>query len=136
MLFDSILEMKFYRDWILPKMESGDIVSCELQQKYELQEKFKHDDKNVLPINYIADFVVTYRNGHITVFDTKGMPDSVALLKRKLFWYKYPLVDYQWICCSKIDSKGVDGDWVSYETVKKGRKERKKNKQNKKVEDK
>lgn len=132
--FDSIVEMKFYRDWILPKMESGDIVNCELQKKYELQEKFTHDNKNVLPINYIADFVVTYEDGHITVFDTKGMPDNVALLKRKLFWHKYPLVDYQWICYSKIDSNGDDDGWVLYEKVKQGRKERKKNKQNKKDE--
>jgi len=116
--------MKFYRDWISPKMESGDILSCERQIKYELQEKFKHDDKTVLPINYIADFVVIYKDKHITVYDTKGMPDNVALLKRKLFWYKYPDIDYQWISYSKCD-----GGWVSYETVKQGRKERKKLKQ-------
>lgn len=116
--------MKFYRDVILPKMESGDIVDCKLQAPYQLQEKFKHDNKTVLPIIYVADFVVTYKNKHIVVYDTKGMPDSVALLKRKLFWHKYPNIDYQWVSFSKID-----GGWVSYETVKQGRKQRKKLKQ-------
>ena len=115
--------MRFYRDVILPKMGSGDILSCEMQVKYELQQKFSHDDKTVLPINYIADFVVEYKNGHITVFDTKGMPDNVAILKRKMFWFKYPDIDYQWISYSKID-----GGWVAYEKVKQGRKERKKSK--------
>ncbi len=125
-VFDSTLEMRYYRDVILPKMESGDVVDCKLQVPYQLQEKFKHDNKTVLPIIYVADFVVTYKNGHITVIDTKGMPDSVALLKRKLFWYKYPDVDYQWISYSKCD-----GGFVSYEIVKQGRKQRKKDKQSK-----
>jgi len=121
--YDSITEMKFYRDWILPKMESGDIISCQRQVKYELQEKFNHDGKNVLPITYVSDFTVVYKDGHEVVYDVKGMPDSVALLKRKLFWHKYPDVDYQWMSLSLID-----GGWVPYEVVKQGRKERKKNK--------
>lgn len=122
------MEMKFYRDWILPKVESGDILDFDIQVKYELQEKFKYKDKNVLSINYIADFVVKFKEGNIVVFDTKGMPDNVALLKRKLFWYKYPDIDYRWICYSKIDSNGEDDGWVDYEKVKQGRKERKKSK--------
>ena len=123
--YDSITEMKFYRDWILPKMESGDITACYRQVRYELQKKFIHDNKTVLPIIYVSDFTVTYKNGHQIVYDVKGMPDSIALLKRKLFWYKYPDIDYRWMSYSKIDSPDGDG-WVSYELVKQGRKERKK----------
>jgi hypothetical protein len=125
-IFDSILEMRFYRDWILPKVESGEIAKVDRQVTYELQQKFIHDGKTVLPINYVADFVVQYSNGHTTVFDTKGMPDSVALLKRKMFWWKYPDIDYQWIGYS-----GLDGGWTSYENIKKGRAKRKKEKLNK-----
>ena len=125
-VFDSLLEMKFYRDFILPKMESGDIVDCKLQIPYQLQEKFIHDGKTVLPIQYVADFVAKYKNNHTIVYDTKGQPDSVALLKRKLFWYKYPDVDYQWISyCAK------DGGWISYDQLKKNRNQRKKEKQSK-----
>ena len=120
------MEMKYYRDVILPQMESGDIVDCELQKTYELQPKFKHDEKTVLPIKYVADFVVTYSNGSIEVIDTKGCPDSVALIKRKLFWYVYPNVIYKWICYSKID-----GGWCDYEYVKVQRKIRKKQRANK-----
>lgn len=115
--------MKFYRDVILPKVQSGDISNVELQVKYELQPKFIHDGKTVAPINYVADFVITYSDGAVEVIDTKGCPNSTALLKRKLFWYVYPEVVYKWICFSKID-----GGWVEYEYVKKQRAIRKSNK--------
>ena len=120
--FDSVLEMKYYRDVLCPKVESGDVVKYELQKPYELQPKFIHDGKNVQPIKYVADFFIVYKNGHEEVIDTKGCPDSVAILKRKLFWYHYPTVDYKWICYSKID-----GGWCEYDYVKKQRAKRKRN---------
>lgn len=119
-VFDSILEMKYYRDVLCPLVESGDVVDYELQKPYELQPKFIHDNKTVQPINYVADFFIRYRDGQEEVIDTKGCPDQTALLKRKLFWYKYPDVCYKWICYSKID-----GGWCDYEFVKKQRAERK-----------
>lgn len=122
-VFDSQLEMRYYRDVLCPLMESGDIVYCELQKPYELQPKFIHDNRTVQPIQYVADFFVRYRNGYEEVLDTKGCPDQTAFLKRKLFWYKYPDVIYKWICYSK-----VDGGWCDYEFVKKRRSERKKHK--------
>ena len=121
--FDSALEMKFYRDYVCPKYENGEIKEYQLQVKYELQPKFVHEGKTVQAINYVADFVITYSDGTVEVIDTKGYPDSTALLKRKLFWYKYPEVNYKWICYSKID-----GGWIEYELLKKRRFERKKNK--------
>ena len=120
-VFDSALEMRYYRDVLLPKVESGEIVSYELQKPYELQPQFKHDGKTVLPIKYIADFFIFYSDGREEVIDTKGKPDSVALLKRKLFWYHYPNVNYKWICYSKID-----GGWCDYDYVKSQRAKRKK----------
>lgn len=128
-VYDSKLEMRFFRDWILPKMESGEIKECDRQVKFELQEKFIHDGKSVKSIDYIADFVVTYSNGHVTVFDTKGMPDTTAIIKRKLFWHKYPDIDYQWISYSK-----QDGGWISYDELKKKRNERKKAKKLKEIQ--
>lgn len=119
-VFDSVLEMKYYRDVLCPLVESGDVASYELQKPYELQPKFTHDGKNVHPITYVADFFIVLKDGHEIVVDTKGYPDSVALLKRKLFWYHYPNIDYRWMCYSKID-----GGWREYEYVKKKRAERK-----------
>ena len=126
-VFDSVLEMKYYRDVILPNVESGLIKYYELQKEYELQPKFTHNGKTVLPIKYVADFYIEYTDGHQEVIDTKGLPDSVALLKRKMYWYHYPDVDYKWITYVK-----KYGGWLDYDTVKKLRSQEKKNK---KVED-
>ena len=120
-VFDSVLEMKYYRDVICPKVESGDITDVKLQVKYELQPKFIHDGKSVQAINYVADFVITYSNGIVEVIDTKGCPDSVAILKRKLFWYHYPTVDYKWITWVK-----KFGGWIDYEEYKRLKREEKK----------
>ena len=122
-VFDSVLEMKYYRDVILPNVESGLIKYYELQKEYELQPKFTHNDKTVLPIKYVADFYIEYTDGHKEVIDTKGLPDSVALLKRKMYWYHYPDVDYKWITYVK-----KYGGWLDYDTVKKLRSQEKKNK--------
>lgn len=122
-VFDSVLEMRYYRDVLCPLMESGDIVSCELQKPYELQPKFVHDGRPVQAVKYVADFVVRYRDGREEVIDTKGCPDQKALLKRKLFWYRYPDVIYRWVCYSK-----TDGGWCDYEYVKRCRAERKRKK--------
>lgn len=125
-VFDSALEMRFYKEVLLSKLKSGEVVRYELQKKYELQPKFEHDGKKIQPINYVADFFIVYADGHEEVIDTKGCPDSVALIKRKMFWFTYPDVDYKWICYSKID-----GGWCDYEYVKKQRTIRKKEKKEK-----
>lgn len=123
-VFDSMLEMKYYRDYILPRIESGEIIDVKLQVKYELQPKFVYDGKTVQPIYYIADFVIMYSDKKVEVIDIKGCPNAAAVLKRKMFWYVYPELTYKWICYSKID-----GGWVEYDYVKKQRALRKKEKE-------
>ena len=115
-VFDSEMEMKYYRDVLCPLEKSGDIVYYEMQKPYELQPKFVHDGKIVQPIKYVADFYVRYKDGHEEVIDVKGCPDSVAVLKRKLFWYNYPILQYRWITYVK-----KFGGWVDYEVAKKQR---------------
>jgi len=122
-VFDSILEMKYYRDILCPLVKSGDVVNYELQKPYELQPKFIHDNKTVQPIKYVADFYIIYKDGHEEVIDTKGCPDSVAILKRKLFWYRYPDVDYKWVTWVK-----KFGGWIDYEEYKQLKREEKKSK--------
>lgn len=126
-VFDSILEMRYFRDVILPKVESGEIVDYELQKPYELQPKFIKNGKTVQAIKYVADFVVTYADGRVEIIDTKGMPDSVAKIKRKMFWYLYPDADYKWMSYSAMDS-----GWNEYEYIQAQRKLRKAQKDSKK----
>lgn len=115
------MEMKYYRDVLRPLVESGDVINYELQKTYELQPEFVHDNKKVKAITYVADYYIQYNDGNEIVIDIKGCPDPKALIKRKMFWYRYPDIDYQWLCFSKID-----GGWCTYEYVKKQRAERRK----------
>lgn len=120
-VFDSQLEMKYYRDVLCPKVANGEIVKYELQKPYELQPKFKYEGKTVRAITYVADFFVVYKDGHEEVIDTKGCPDSVAILKKKMFNFKYPNVNYKWITWVK-----KFGGWIEYEEYKKLKREEKK----------
>lgn len=120
-VFDSQLEMKYYRDVLLPKVESGEVINFELQKKYILQDGFERNGKKVLPVTYVADFSVEYADGHTEVIDTKGMPDSVAKIKRKLFWYRYPEIDYLWVSYVK-----KFGGWGLYDDFKRLRNEERK----------
>lgn len=119
--FDSILEMKYYRDVLCPAVESGQVVKFELQKPYELQPKFTHDNRNVQPIKYVADFYIVYADGREEVIDTKGCPDTTAILKRKMFWYHYPDVNYKWITYIK-----KYGGWIDYDDYKRLKKQEKK----------
>lgn len=130
-VFDSAMEMRYYRDVVLPRVRSGNISYFELQKEYVLQPKFRRgNNKLVLPITYIADFYIEYSDGTVEVIDTKGCPDSVAKIKRKMFWYQYPDLTYRWICYSKIDGTEENGGWCDYEYVHEQRKKRKKEKEN------
>lgn len=119
-VFDSVMEMKYFRDVVLPGVESGDIIRYELQKKYVLINGFQRNGKKVLPITYVADFYIQYADGSEVVIDIKGCPDTVAKIKRKLFWHKYPETDYQWITYVK-----KFGGWGDYDTFSKLRKEAK-----------
>lgn len=56
-VYDSAMEMKFYRDYVKPQMESGCITMCERQVTYELQEMFYRGTDRVNAITYVADYV-------------------------------------------------------------------------------
>lgn len=113
--------MKYYRDVICKGLEDGSIKDCQLQVKYELQPKFKYNNETLQAINYISDFVITFSDNSVKVVDTKGLPDATAKLKKKLFHYKYPDIDYVWMSYSKMD-----GGWLEYKDLEKARRERKK----------
>ena len=59
-VFASVMEMKYYRDVVLPLARSGEIAHYELQKEYVLQPKYIHDGKTVRPITYVADFYIDY----------------------------------------------------------------------------
>lgn len=121
--YDSKTEMLFYIEFVEPRLESGEIISCTRQVEYVLQDKFKYKDKTILPIKYRSDFNIVWRDGTLQFFDVKGNPDNMSLLKRKMIWAKYPELNLTFICRNL-----KYGGWVEYDTLKKLRREAKKNK--------
>lgn len=126
-VFDSELEKRYYCDVIKKGVEEGTITDWQRQVKYTLQPAFKRGGKTIPAIKYSADFVITYSDGQTVVLDVKGMATSDALLKRKMFWYTYPEIDYRWVGYSKLDSTDGTG-WADYDVIKAGRRARKKKK--------
>lgn len=120
--YDSLTELRFLQEYIEPKIKSGEILSYERQVEYVLQDKFKYKGKTILPIKYRSDFNVIWSDGTLQVFDVKGNPDSMSLLKRKMMWAKYPKTNLTFICRNL-----KYGGWVEYDTLKKLRREAKKN---------
>lgn len=114
-VFDSKAEMKYYRDVVLPGVASGEIADFELQKPYELQPGFKRDGKTVRAITYVCDFYLVYADGRTEVVDIKGMATPEAMLKRKLFMYKYPEENLLWLVEHKAG-------WMRYEDCKKRKK--------------
>lgn len=123
-VFDSAMEMRYYRDVVLPGVENGSILSFERQKRYTLQPSFTRSGKKVLPIDYKADFCIFYSDGSVRVIDIKGCAEPQAKLKRKMFWYVYPDIDYVWLVYSPID--GGENGWVTYEEKQAGVRARKK----------
>lgn len=111
--YDSKTEMLFYIEKIEP-MLGRTIKSCERQVPFVLQDGFTNcDGKRVQAITYIADFVITMSDGRRIVYDVKGgVIDPVAMLKRKLFWKRYPEEHLVFICRNM-----KYGGWIPYEIL-------------------
>lgn len=121
--YDSELELKYFKEIIEIGLADGSIKNYERQVKYELQPKCKYNGENILSIKYIADYVLTYSDNSIIVWDVKGQADATAKLKKKMFHYKYPEIDYRWIgYCLK------DGGWLEYKIIEQARSKRNKEK--------
>lgn len=121
-VFDSLLEKRYYTEIVCVGLDDGTIVDYELQKKYKLQPSFKKDGKTIRSIDYVTDFWIKYADGTEKLVDTKavGLVDPVAKIKRKMMWYLYPELDYIWIGHTKATGWI---DWDEYQVLK--RKEKK-----------
>jgi hypothetical protein len=92
--FDSIKEKNWYLKY-KHMVELGIIKDLELQPKFILQETFKYEGKINRMITYSADFrfydIATKR---IIVVDVKGFKTEVYKIKRKLFLFKFPDINF------------------------------------------
>jgi hypothetical protein len=73
--------------------KKGDIIDFELQPEYELQPRFTKNGIKYREIRYLADFRVSYPDGHQVIEDVKGKGGYTTpefKLKLKMFEYKFP----------------------------------------------
>jgi hypothetical protein len=73
--------------------KNGEITDFELQHVFELQPRFTKNGVKHREIRYLADFRVTYPDGHKVIEDVKGRGGYTTpefKLKLKLFEYKFP----------------------------------------------
>jgi hypothetical protein len=113
-IFASEMEMKYYRDILLPLKKMGQILSIQIQPEYLLQPKFSKYGKNYQDVKYVGDFEVEYSDHKIVSIEVKGLATETAKLKRKLFDYAYPKKVLQWISFS-----GKYGGWIDYDELQK-----------------
>lgn len=119
--FDSIAEAKYYVYLLKEKATKKNIKEIKLQVPFILQEKIKKNGKTILPIKYIADFVVDYTNDTTRVIDIKGAVTVDFKLKRKMFEYRY--LDYMLECINLYED-----EWLHIEEIDKIKKQKKKEK--------
>jgi len=70
-----------------------EIIDFELQPTFELQPRFTKNGIKYREIKYVADFRVTYPDGHQEIEDVKGKGGYTTPefeLKKKMFEYKFP----------------------------------------------
>lgn len=91
--FDSKKEADYYCELKMRRM-LGEVKDFDLQVPFELQEKFRYNGKAIRAIVYVADFVVTYKDGTKEVIDVKGYRTEGYLLKKKMLLYKYPDINF------------------------------------------
>ena len=91
--FDSLAEGRRYEELKLFVL-AGEIFRLKVHPKFVLQRKFSHQKKKIRSITYTADF--SYReNGRLVVEDIKGKATQVFQLKKKLFLFKFPEIDFR-----------------------------------------
>ena len=122
-IFASEMEMKYYRDVLLPEQKNGIIEKIIIQPRYLLQPKFHKYEKSHQPINYVSDFEVSYSDGRIITIDIKGQATEAAKIKRKIWDFVYPKRILLWITLSQ-----KYGGWIEYDELIKIRAKNKRNK--------
>ena len=116
--------MQFMQEFVEKKLQSGEIERFERQVEYVLVDGFTmNDGTKILPIKYRSDFDIYWSNGDFTVFDVKGQPDAVSLLKRKLFRNRYRDINLVFICRNL-----KRGGWIPFDDLKKMKAQENRNK--------
>lgn len=87
--FPSIKEANYYCDLKILKA-AGIVTEFDKQVEFVLIPAYKNaNGESIHAVKYIADFIVTYKDGHTEIVDVKGFRTKDYKLKKKLFEYQY-----------------------------------------------
>jgi len=75
-------------DRLLSKVQGGEIKSYESQVKFPLTQAGQHIT------NHFVDFLLTHLDGRKEVWEAKGHPTQIWVLKMKMFIANYPDIKY------------------------------------------
>jgi hypothetical protein len=92
--FDSKKEANRYLELLLLQ-RAKEIKELELQPEFLLLPPFKYKNKSYREIKYKADFKYKNKEGQIIVEDVKGFKTDVYNLKKKMFLYQYPEIEFR-----------------------------------------
>lgn len=70
--FDSRGEYEYYMGEVVPRIESGEILSCERQPEFELFPAGKFGGLKLHAIRYTADFRLEYADGTVEIVEVKS----------------------------------------------------------------
>jgi hypothetical protein len=87
--FDSQAEANRYSE-LKALQQAGAIQWFIRQPRFLLQEGFQKGDITFGKIEYVADFLICWADGSITVEDVKGMRTREFSMKRNMFEKRYP----------------------------------------------
>lgn len=91
-LFDSKLEGEYYRDELLPRLETAEIF-VDIQPQFEILSGSVDERYKFQPVHYTPDFLIIHPDGTQEAIDVKGMPPTQDfVLRRKMFHHRYPLI--------------------------------------------
>lgn len=155
--FDSKMESQYYT-YLKEEKKKGNIIKFDIQPSFILMNKYFIINKKIIDytnpkwdeydkerkkynksnpenqikiiqgIKYIADFIVTYKDGTVKIIDVKGIKTADFKIKEKLFNYAYP--QYKNLLCVTWDNPS--NAWLTYDEFLQAKKERKKERERKK----
>lgn len=109
-----------YYEHLLELLKSGEIIKIDLQPHMELIPAFERRGKKYRKMIYTPDFLVVRSDGSKVYIEIKGFAKTDALMRRKLFLYKYD-EELIWITGThKVNKKWTK--WEDYDSVVKQRK--------------
>lgn len=92
--FDSTAEMQYYQV-LAARQAAGEISELEIQPRFEVIPGFRDmAGKRHAPRHYTPDFQFK-EQGRIVVIEVKGFKTEAYILRRTLFLYQYPHLEFR-----------------------------------------